>query len=152
MDFPPTSGALNMNDKRSKKFVNSPVQAAIVRRVFFHWGLFFTVAVLSLFSVEFFLSGSQESIGAHFETTLAKYSFFFMLVIAFIPPFVYDTIKFSNRFAGPMMRLQRSIKDLADGQTVAELKFRETDLWGELTDDFNRLAQRVQVVAPEEKE
>ena len=51
-------------------------------------------------------------------------------------------MKLSNRFAGPVMRLRESINSLAQGEPVKELTFRDNDFWRELSEDFNRIAQR----------
>ncbi len=64
-------------------------------------------------------------------------------MVSILPTFVYDSMKLSNRFAGPVMRLRESIRDLAQGESVEELKFRDNDFWRELSDDFNAVAKRV---------
>ena len=77
-------------------------------------------------------------IGRHSPTVLA------VLVLA--PIFLRDLCKLTNRFAGPLVRLRRAMKDLADGREVAPIHFREGDFWQDLADDFNRAAERVQSV------
>jgi hypothetical protein len=59
---------------------------------------------------------------------------------------VVDTIKLSHRFAGPVVNLRRSMREIAEGGTPRKLQFRRTDFWHELADDYNALLARL---APE---
>jgi hypothetical protein len=63
---------------------------------------------------------------------------FFML-----PIFIVDTIKLSNRFAGPIYRLRLTIRSLAEGETFRPLRFRDFDFWQGLADDFNMMVDRL---------
>lgn len=136
-----------MASLRSKIYIDRTVQGAIAKRVILHWFLFFILTCLSLFTLEYFLGDMQLSMAEHAGVVVGKYSFFFVLMFAIMPTFIYDTVKLSHRFAGPIMRLKESLKDLAEGKEVAQLKFRENDFWRELSEDFNRVADRVQPVA-----
>ena len=49
-----------------------------------------------------------------------------------------DTIRLSNRFAGPVSRLRNAMRKVADGGSYEPLKFRGNDFWTELADDYNR--------------
>jgi hypothetical protein len=43
---------------------------------------------------------------------------------------------------GPILRLRRALKEVADGLPAKPLNFREQDFWRELATDFNRAAAR----------
>ena len=45
-----------------------------------------------------------------------------------LPLIVMDCVRWSNRYAGPMVRLHESLEQLADGKKVAPLTFRKGDL------------------------
>ncbi len=132
-----------MVNHREKMFVDRAVQGALVRRILVHWCVFFLLSILSLFAMEYFLGDPNLSIGGHLSEVWNKYAFFMILMLAIVPTFIYDTLKLSNRFAGPILRLKQSIRKLADGEQVKDLKFRDNDFWRELSDDFNRVAHRV---------
>ena len=129
--------------KRSGYYVDTAVQGAMVKRVILHWLILFALIGIALFASEYFLGDAQLSLMQHAGVLITRYSFFFLLMLAVLPTFVYDTVKLSHRFAGPVVRLKDSLKKLADGQAVAPLKFRENDFWRELSEDFNRAADRV---------
>jgi hypothetical protein len=63
------------------------------------------------------------------------------LVLA--PIFIHDLCRLTNRFAGPMVRLRRAMRELADGNEVEPIEFRKHDFWREFAADFNRVAERL---------
>jgi hypothetical protein len=58
-----------------------------------------------------------------------------------LPIVAHSAIRFSNRFAGPMVRIRRSLKQLAEGE-IPHVVFRENDFWTDVADDINKLAAR----------
>ena len=53
----------------------------------------------------------------------------------------------TNRFAGPIFRLRRSMRELADGEHVEPVHLRKGDYWQDVADQFNRVIQRVEATA-----
>ena len=50
-------------------------------------------------------------------------------MVILLPVFLYDTVKLSNRFAGPVIRLRRAMQAISQGNAVEKLQFRENDFW-----------------------
>jgi signal transduction histidine kinase len=79
-------------------------------------------------------------------------SFFGTLVVAIasslivLPVLLYDLTKYTNRFAGPIYRLQRGMNDVAEGKFVPPMVFRKGDSWQDLADSFNRIVARLEVL------
>lgn len=132
-----------MSKLRKKIFVDAPVQGALARRIAIHWSIFSLLIAISVFTVEWFLGGAQSSFSVQLGQVWSKYGFFFLLMLASLPAFIYDTVKLSHRFTGPARRLHEALKQMADGKQVKPLKFREDDFWREVSEDFNRLAARL---------
>jgi hypothetical protein len=65
-----------------------------------------------------------------------------------LPVALIDMARMSNRFAGPILRLRRAMKDLADGREVQPIRFRDHDYWGDFAEDFNRVLARINDSAP----
>ena len=61
-----------------------------------------------------------------------------MLVIS--PVFIFDSMKLSNRFVGPMISFRGALKQLANGEDPDPINFRQNDFWKELTNDLNRIS------------
>lgn len=131
--------------KRSKLFVDSKVQGALAIRIALHWLLFFVVSMMCIFALEYFLGDPGLTFQEHGYVVWQKYAFFILLMLTIVPSFVYDAIKLSNRFAGPMVRLKKNIKAVANGEQVEHIQFRDGDFWVEVCEDFNQVTDRMGV-------
>lgn len=125
-------------NQRKKCFVDRPVQGALVRRAVVY--VFLVVMLVSLLSalcvavLEGPLSGSQ--LAARMWSKLGPA---WVASILLIPIVVIDCLRLTNRFAGPMLRLRRAMKDIADGKDVSLIRIRKGDFWYEFAEDFNRM-------------
>lgn len=128
---------------RTKLFVDVPVQMMLVSRVLFHWVVFFTLFFVTLLTIEYFLREPGVTLVDCMKSVLSKHAIVVVLSLALLPVFLYDTIKMSHRFAGPIYRFRKSLKNLAEGQVVEEVNFRGKDFWSDLSDDFNRVAKKL---------
>ncbi len=72
-----------------------------------------------------------------------------IIMLALFPAFALDTIRFSNRFVGPIARLRRYMRELAAGEPINALTFRDNDFWGDVADEFNVIALKVKDQASE---
>lgn len=128
--------------KRTQFFVDSEVQGAIVRRVIVYWTccLLFLVVPLCIATV---VQNPELFFFEQFGRLWSQYWLILVSLVAMLPFFIYDTVRLSNRFAGPLLRFRRELRRLADGEQVAPLQFREDDFWRPLADEFNRLAARL---------
>lgn len=63
--------------------------------------------------------------------------------LAFLPLVWADTLRWSNRFVGPVFSLRNALKRLEWGDWVSELKVRQGDHWSDLVDGFNRVLRRI---------
>lgn len=127
--------------KRRKLFVDRAVQGSLLRRVALHWAVYFTalVIVLGIFYVLQSLATSQRmSLFDFFQGQVIT----FVVLLALFPVFLYDTLKLSHRFAGPMVRLRNGLRDWADGKEVGTIKFRTRDFWSDLAENFNKAIER----------
>lgn len=128
-----------MQNKRKRHFIDRTVQGAILRRLAMHWFLSLALMGGLLYFVELLLVEPQNAWGNLVERHAATV----LVICALAPIFLYDLCVLTNRFAGPMVRLRRAMKSLADGEDVAEVRFREQDYWGDLAEDFNRVLRRL---------
>jgi len=129
--------------KRKRYLVDSSVQFSLVRRIVLHWFVFVALFLGLVVAVEAGFRGPGISLSQVIQQTLEKYAMPLILMIGLLPVFLYDTIKLSNRFAGPICRLRKGLSALAQCQETAELRFRKGDFWGDLADDFNCVAKRL---------
>jgi len=72
-----------------------------------------------------------------------QYGMLLLVILVISPVFIYDSIKLSNRFVGPMIKFRRALGKLAKGEDTGSITFREQDFWKELTQDFNVIADEL---------
>ena len=65
-------------------------------------------------------------------------------VTLLVPIIAYDVLVISNRFAGPLYRMRRSLRALGAGESVDPIHFRDHDFLQELAVEFNAVADRVE--------
>jgi hypothetical protein len=128
--------------QRRKYFVDGKVQSALIAKIVRYWiaGLV-AVGGLSLLGWLFIWPGIGAFVGANGTMTNVLPMFFVAVLVALLvlPVVVLDLVWFSHRFVGPMVRLRRSMLELAAGDEVAPLRFRDDDYWCEFADAFNRI-------------
>ena len=128
--------------KRSKTLVDPEVQGGILRKIAGHWAMFFVCNALALLIWIRLFEQPDAEWGKTLSDTLRRFLPFFVITMALIPAFVWDTMKLTNRFAGPMLRLRNAMADASAGRAVAPLKFRSNDFWQEVATSFNQLMEQ----------
>lgn len=146
-----------MRNRRGKHFIDRAVQGALARRILLHWSLFL-VAICMVLPLWRIMTG-DEPLGP-FGATMAR-SFVhcapaLVILLAMLPIFVWDTVKFSQRFAGPMYRFQRTIEEINAGKEFRPIRLRKGDFWTQFAAEFNIMMDRMDKCgrrqdAPEEK-
>jgi hypothetical protein len=126
--------------QRKRHFVDRAVQGSILLRLVAHWALFLVAAGVLLYFIELVAGDPRDAA----RNALARHRPTVLAVLVLAPIFLRDLCKLTNRFAGPMVRLRRAMRDLAEGRDVAPIKFRDGDFWKDLADEFNRVLQRVE--------
>ncbi len=124
--------------QRKKFWVQQPIQGGLAVRCTMYW--FFCLCTIFLFvAIATTFSGDLKSAGEMFAGIWGQYSTAVLASVFLLPLVIWDLIKFSHRVVGPILRLERELRKLADGQPVQELHFRNNDFWHSLADQFNRV-------------
>ena len=124
--------------RRQKSIVDVEVQGAILRRISVHWLLFFignSLALLMWVKLFELPDLPWKEVAAE---CLRRYFPFFLVSLVMLPAFVWDTLKLTTRFAGPIHRLRTALKRVASGEKIKPIKFRHGDFWNEIANNFNR--------------
>jgi hypothetical protein len=131
--------------KRMRKhlYVDSKVQGALVSRALLYWAVCLIAIALLLLCWQILTSPPQM-----FYMYFNNLWFFFgpaaIASLLLVPVVVMDVIRISNRFVGPLLRLRRSMRELARGEDVGPLEFRDNDFWQDFADEFNAVRNRMQ--------
>ncbi|MFG0264850.1 MAG: hypothetical protein ACF8AM_06805 [Rhodopirellula sp. JB055] len=59
------------------------------------------------------------------------------------PLMIYDVLKVSNRFAGPIFSMRREMQNLVDGKEGRNISFRNDDHWSAMAIQFNTIREEV---------
>lgn len=134
-----------MNARRHS-YIDPEVQGALARRLVLHWAIFIIAATMLIFGMTW-LSDPFLPASTHFQRVMADYGPALLALVCLAPIFVFDAVRLSNRFTGPMLRLKNAAKALACGQTPAKIHLRGDDFWQEVAADFNRVIDRLDPAA-----
>ena len=129
-------------NKRRRALVDPEVQGGVLRKIAIHWVLFFICNALAMMIWIRLFEQPDADWGQTFGDTLLRFLPFFIITMALIPAFVWDTLKLTNRFAGPILRLRSALADASAGRAVSPLHFRTNDFWQEIAENFNSVMRR----------
>jgi hypothetical protein len=127
------------SNQRSRRFIDRSIQGSLVVRVFLYWvATLVTQAVLVVFFAVLFSSPDD------FYQKIQQFSsYLWLTAIAstlVLPIILYDLVKLSHRWVGPIYRLRAALSSLSRGERIPPMRFREGDFWQELAGDFNVVA------------
>ena len=132
------------SERRKKKLVNISVQRAIAMRIVSHsilfvWSVFLVCAGL------LYIAGPTESGEnlARIRTVCLTAIGISSLVI--LPAIIYDSIRFSHRMAGPVVRLKNLLPRIGLDK-LDHVGLRKNDFWQEFAAEFNEMLDRVETL------
>lgn len=124
--------------KRKHILVDYTVQGSLVARALGYW--LFCLLSVALMSIVWLILLEHPTTSAEVGRRLWQYQAPALLSsILLLPLVLIDAIRWSNRFAGPLVRIRRAVRQVSYGEKVEPLKFRDGDYWGDFADDFNRV-------------
>ena len=130
--------------RRSGSVADRRVQFALVKRVLYHWCIFMVTACFVALVTEAFSGANRGSTWSSFLSSFwLNQAPFFVVAVFLLPIFLVDTNKVSHKFAGPMIRFRRAMRDVAKGKVVNPIKFRPGDFWHDIANDFNAMTKRL---------
>jgi hypothetical protein len=135
-------GAAAVIRPRRTIFVDREVQGTLVWRVLLYWNFFVLATALLLVGREFCIAPHSD-LGDVTRGMFSRYSPVLFASLLLLPVVMLDVLRTTNRMAGPVARLRKSLCDLAEGRPVQPLNFRAHDFWHDMAANLNRAAARV---------
>ncbi|HBE69473.1 MAG TPA: hypothetical protein DDW52_15115 [Planctomycetaceae bacterium] len=126
---------------RVRLFVDSPVQGALVRRVVLYWAV--AVCFVAMHSVGSFELIDRSSVGRYADLLVTSRWVWVPTSALLLPLAIYDMLRLSNRFAGPILRLKAFVVESEQVKLQTPLQFRQGDFWQDLPKPVNHLQQRI---------
>jgi hypothetical protein len=129
---------------RRKQLIDRTVQGTLLLAAARYWLVsLFVVGSVTVLGWIFVAPGLDQLV----QICTQLPALFTMLVVSLVaatlvlPVILFDLLRLSNRFAGPIYRLQRVMREAAAGIPVERLEFRDGDHWQELARTFNELVK-----------
>ncbi len=134
---------------RSKLLVDPEVQYAIGGRIAIHWVLFVVGLVLLGVVIQIITTVGDLPFSKTIQYAVTSQIPVILVAMMLVPVFLRDTLRLTNRFAGPMFRLRGAIERLANGETNKPLNFRRQDFWQPVAESFNLVTAQVDALRQE---
>lgn len=129
--------------KRRQLFVDPAVQTAFIVRAVFYWvTCLVTVAMMLAFTS--MLAEPARLFYPNADSVWFRFVPTALTALFMLPIIVFDMLRLSNRLVGPVFRLRRALRQLAEGTPVQPIHFRDGDFWREFADEFNAVAAQLQ--------
>lgn len=130
-------------NKRTRVLVDGSVQWALVGQSLVHWLYHILVTILLLALLQVLLGGVFKTWSEHWETIWPLALSVSVSMLVLLPKFIYDSLELSSRFAGPVTRLRRVLRDVAAGKPFQPVRFRGSDFWNDMAQEFNTAVERL---------
>ena len=135
---------------RRQLFVDKQVQGTLLYRIAIYWCFSVLFICLITLCVQAIANPNRPFLEYFaFDKFFIQYSPILLTSLILVPLIMFDVVAISNRFVGPLFRMRRSMRALADGQEVEPIYFREKDFWQEVAQEFNLVLGRVEELKQE---
>jgi len=154
-----------MKHQRKRLFVDSAFQGRLLLRLVIYWAIYHVALWHLLFLFNMMAAAMNHDPTAPAKSVDTLYREFavdhFSIVVCFLvmlPILGRDLLKFSHRFAGPLVRFRNTMQQMVDGRPVEPVTLRKFDLPSDFLGVFNKMVKawnkRIDGPAPtvEEKE
>lgn len=138
------------NFKRKRLWVDSDVQGSLIGRVVIYWvACVVTVELLNL-AWQIATGPEQPTFFAYlFQHDLSSLCARLVISALLLVPIISDMLRLSNRFAGPVYRMKRVLRTIADGGPAELVSLRKDDYWHDLAEDMNAAIARLSAAGGE---
>ena len=139
---------MNFNDRKNY-LIDSHLQFSIVTRVFVYFVASILFVALTLTFWNTYVSVGGSFLG-NLVSTFTLHSPVFLMSILFLPFAIYDSLKLSHRFAGPIYRLRQDL-EMYKSDSKVRTRIRKTDFLQDLPDSINDLLEELESLKKQQK-
>lgn len=129
--------------RRKSFLVDREVQTAIVLRSMVHYVVFIAVAFLFAGSLQALVEHPCNSFSELMRYVVSRNALSLLVGVSLMPVFVYDTIRATNRFAGPISRLRGALRAIGKGERAQLMQLRRDDFWQDLATEWNKAVEKL---------
>ncbi len=129
-------------NRRRRYLSDGPVQLGLLRRLGQYGAYCLMTATLLVFFGRLLVAPEGRA-RDHLLAAVTEAAPLLLALLAIVPFVVYDLLKLTNRFAGPVYRVRVTLESLVRGDSIRPVHFRDGDFWCELAPILNMLAARL---------
>lgn len=141
--------------KRKQVYVNGMIQGRLMARLAVYWGIYHVVLWHAMFFYRYMVYRDAVVNGAPQVPVPQLYAEFvsqnytvIVCALAVFPVVLWDMLSQSHRIAGPLVRFQMVLRQLAAGQKVERVTLRRDDLLVEFQNTFNEFLEQIDYQIP----
>lgn len=128
--------------RRHQLFADRKLQGALLAHTSIYW--FYCLFSVTLIAVCWIIFKTEPQTSTELFTQLWLNCGPALLgSVLLLPLVLLDCLRLSNRFAGPMVRMQRVMRELAAGETPPAFELRPGDYWAEFAGNMNVVMDRL---------
>ena len=128
--------------RRHQLFADRNLQGALLVHTAIYW--FYCLFSVTLIAVCWIIFTKQPESSVELFTQLWLNCGPALLgSVLLLPLVMLDCLRLSSKFAGPMVRMQRVMRELAAGETPPPFRLRPGDYWDEFADNMNLVMNRL---------
>jgi hypothetical protein len=134
-----------MNERRKQFLIEKKLQWQLARRHILSW-LLGGLIVLSMpfaVSILYGIYFGTLTFGEACQELLDAIWYPLLIVLLLIPLGIQESIRFTNRIAGPVYRMRLELRKMLNGDAAAQIRLRRHDFMKEFVDEFNLLSAKV---------
>jgi hypothetical protein len=141
------SGINQMAPKKQRKkiYLGWRLHGRIVARFAMYWALYHVIVLQALCGRDFLiyetavLNGKQQVSFEEFVSSLvSQHLWVVLLAVAVFPVMLWEIVRLTHRFVGPLKQLGSEFRRLAEGGDIRAIKFRQGDFADEVEEAFNQ--------------
>jgi hypothetical protein len=122
--------------RRWRLVADPRIQGELLIRLAFYWGIFQFVQLGTIAIFAFLEGGSGTQGGMRFLMPSVIVS------ALFLPVVMLDSLRFSNRFVGPVVNLKNKLAKLSQGDPGEPVHFRKGDHWKDMAESYNLVREQ----------
>ena len=130
---------------RQQVWIDQHVQGVLVGRVLLYWSGLLIYFVLSVGCYHWW-QNPEWTLTEHLWGMFDQIGPCLPTLFVLLPLIIFDIVRLSNRFAGPIYRLRKHLGELSQDSQTAPLHFRDDDYWQQLADPINLMQQKMLVL------
>lgn len=147
------------NRNRKSYYVNRRVQGGVLSRFCMYWIVYHFVLWHAMILFQFvsrreqlfeqFTQGGvatatpMQSFADLYGTFAAEHYSLLVCAALVLPFLLWDVLKMTHRIAGPLVRFQHALRDLAAGRRIRRIELRDGDLLTGFQDVFNEYLEKI---------